>query len=314
MAKFIVVKKNFILSSLVALVVICTLFFSFYKLNRNIKTATTFLSTLTNGDGITQDFDGDGENETIEIQKEKGYYIIKIKGKNKELTLKDKNDCETIASICNNWPLKIDVLDLSRDGIPEIIVRGSKDNLPVNYIFTWKNENFHNIYSSTDNILGILDSTNSRTPKFLSLSSSKGDNSTNAYIFNGDVLKDISFSKPIVPGLNSVQSFIDLIQVQYEISDPPNIFTSEIPSNELSLLWNLDKETYRYDFQNGYFHDVSWDESGEVLSLTWCLSFQQVKIQDPDNNKKEALIYITVKKDDYKNFKISSIKKTPSDN
>ncbi|ATD55659.1 hypothetical protein [Clostridium chauvoei] len=310
MAKFIVIKKKLTLSSLILLGVLLTLSFSFYKLNKNAEVIATFSNSLSNGEDITQDFDGDGEKETIEILKEKEYYIVKIKGKNKEFTLRSKDGSEELISLSNSWPIKINTFDLSRDGLPEIIIRGSKNNSTINYIFTWQNNDFYNIYTSNDNILGIFDSTNSKTPRILSLSSSKGDTSTSSYIFNGDKLKDISFSKPIVPGLGSVQSFVDLIQAQYEISDPPDIFSPNISSSELSLLWNLDKENYRYDFQNGFFHDVNWDDNGEILSMTWCLSFQEVKIQDPDNTKKELIIYLTIQKDDYKEFKISSIKKT----
>ena len=75
---------------------------------------------------------------------------------------------------------------------------------------------------------------------------------TEGYILNSNTLKDISFSSPKIPSLNSIQLLIDCVEADYELDDAPDIFTSTIESDQLGLLWNLDKSNYRYSFQKAY--------------------------------------------------------------
>lgn len=310
MAKFIVIKKRSIILSLIFTLICSTVLLSllFFN-NKNTVSVESFSNILTEGDTITCDFNGDGEIETLEISSENGNYIVRIKGKNKNYVLKTEYGSNFLGNALSNWSIKVALLDLSRDGIPEIIIQTNINSSPINHIFTWRKNNYVNIYTSTDNLLGILDSSNSKTPKILSLSSSKGDNSTNSYIINGDKIKNISFSKTIVPGLAPLQSFIDIIETPYEIDDTPDIFSSSIDSTELSLLWNLDKEICNYSFQSGYFTDTKWDSSGELTSLAWTLSFENTNKKQHDSDKKELILYLAIKKDEYNKFKICSIKK-----
>jgi hypothetical protein len=137
--------------------------------------------------------------------------------------------------------------------------------------------------------------------------SSKGDTETEGYVFIGNALKDISYSSPKITSLSAIQKFIDLIELPYEISDAPDLFSPSIPSTELSLLWNLDKETQNYSFQNGYFYDTSWDDKGQPTSLIWTLSFNKYDTSNSKNT--EFIIYITVQINQFGEYKISSITK-----
>lgn len=312
MSKFIVIKKKTIFSSLIVFLLTISFIFSIYyisKDNTNNKGSSTTLATIDINKGTSLDFNGDGQEETLEVILENNTYVVKIKTSSKDYILYPSDSTKLIGEFKSSCPLKINILDLSRNGIPEIIIRTFKDNKPINYVFTWNKDSFINIFTSSDNILGILDSKNSKTPKILSLSSSEGDSSTHSYIFNGNKLKDTTFSKTNVPNLNLVQSFIDLIEAPYELSDTPDIFSSTIDSNDLAILWSLDKTVYNYAFQNGYFQDISWDDSGSITSINWCLSFEKAKKLDSLDNSKELLIYLTLEKDPYNELKISTIKK-----
>lgn len=310
MSKFIVIKKKTIFSSLIVFLLVISFLCSFYYMSKdNNKKIYSTIATVDINEGISLDFNGDGDKETLEVNKEKNTYVVKIKSSSKDYILHPSDNSKILGEFNSSWPLKINTLDLSRDGIPEIIVRTFKDSKPINYIFTWSKNDFINIYTSSDNIVGILDSNNSRTPEILSLSSREGDSSTTSHIFNGNTLKDTTFSKINVPNLNLVQSFIDLIEAPYELSDTPDIFSSQIDSNDLGILWNLDKSIYNYAFQNGYFYDSAWDSNGNIATINWCLSFESIKKLDSSSDKKELLIYLTIEKDSYNEFKISSIKK-----
>lgn len=285
------------------------LFFGFYYVSSINKTKSTF-TPISNTDSFSLDLTGDGEKESLEIKTEKNTYVVKVKNSSKEYILNSNDNSKLLGEFVSSFPIKVMTLDLSRDGIPEIIIMTMKNNTPINYIFTWDKDNFYNIYTSSNNIFGILDSSNSKTPKILSIISSKGDSSTTSCIFNGKTLKDTTFSKTTVPSLNLVQTFIDLIEAPYELSDPPDIFSSSINSNELGILWNLSKDTSNYSFQSGYFYDSTWDNTGNITSLVWCLSFEEVKKLDTNSPHKELLIYLTLKKDSNNEFRISSIKKS----
>ncbi|MBQ5696498.1 MAG: hypothetical protein IIV48_07595, partial [Clostridium sp.] len=73
--------------------------------------------------------------------------------------------------------------------------------------------------------------------------------------------------------------------------------------------WNLDKLTYRYSFQKGYFYDMSWDDSGKVTSIFWCLSFEKVNFCNSNKEPEELTLYIKADLDESSNYKISSISK-----
>lgn len=308
MSKFIIIKKNSILSYIISLLILFVFISSIYFYFTKDKYIETF-TPVSYKNNTSFDLNGDGEKDEIEISKENNSYIINIKSKDKTYPLTNKDNLALLGDSVAKWPIKIDILDISRNNIPEIIVRLSKDKTPINYIFSWNGVNFINTFTSNDNIIGILDSNNNKTPKLLSLSSSKGDGSTKGYIFFEDKLKDITFSKPKVQGLSVIQSFIDIIEAPYELSEAPNIFSSDIDSNELAILWGLDKDNSRYSFQNGYFTDFEWDKDGNVLGINWTLSFENTKNVHDSTPAKELLLYLTVKFDGYTSLKISSIKK-----
>ena len=82
-----------------------------------------------------------------------------------------------------------------------------------------------------------------------------------------------------------------------------------IKSEELGLLWNLNKNNYNYSFQKAYCYDSTWDEFGNPTTLYWTLSFQKNNFTNDNSNPKELILYITVEYTDSNQFKISSILK-----
>ncbi|ASW43773.1 hypothetical protein [Clostridium isatidis] len=313
MTKLIIIKKKDVLYYILAVLLLLTLLFmiSLYFNNNNhmIEDAINVFTPINTKNHSDFDLTGDGINDEVEITKENNKYLVNIKSNNKEYSLINKEGSRYLGDCVNKWPIKIEVFDLSRDNIPEIIVRTSVDNLPINYIFNWNGETFTNILTTNDNLVGILDSTNNKSSKFFSLSSKKGDSSSKGFILLDDQLKDISFSNTKIPALSHIQKFIDIIEAPYDLLTPPDIFSSDINSSELAILWNLNKDNYRYAFQNGYFMDYEWNKEGEVHSLSWLLSFEEVNHKDDTVIPKELLIYLDIKKDQYNNYKIYSIQK-----
>lgn len=305
---FLVIKKrnlkHSIIYFLILFVSISSLFLYF-----NEKKYISVFNYENNNIYSDFDLDGDGNLDKLEILKESNKYIINVHSQNNVYTLSTSDGNKYLADTTSSFPIKVNFIDLSRDNIPEILVRASLDSKPVNYIFTFRNNNFNNILKSEYNILGLLDSNNNRTPSIYSLTSRKGDSSALAYMLINNEAKDISNIKKNIPGLSLIQEFIDYIEYPYELNNGPDIFASTIPKSDLSTLWELNKNSNRYNFQSGYFYDYKWNKNGDFHGLIWELSFNQVDKKNNSSLEKELLIYLTVEYDMYNQLKITSISK-----
>ena len=306
MFNFITIKKN----TLIAFIII------FFLINISIITIiNTYLQnseTLSNKileSNQEYDFDCDGENDELTILSTNSTYSIKIKNSTGEILLKSNKFDYSLIDIAPSCRINISYIDLNRNKIPELIISGFKNNKPTFYIFQWMDNNFKEILFSQNNILGILDYNNSRTPKLFTTNSATGDKGTNSYILNSNSIKDITFSKQTIPSLSNIQTLINLIEADYELDDAPDIFTSYIPSEELGILWNLDKSTYRYSFQKGYFYDISWDNSGKSTSIYWVLSFEKINFINSNTTPEELTMHVKVNLEELDEYKISSIVK-----
>lgn len=308
MSKFIVIKKNNIFIIFIILILILT--FTYSTVSYAFKSYTTLSSTSnTLSTKGKYDLDGDGLIDDITFSANNISYLIKIKTASAEYLLESKKYGESFIDISTSYNIKLQFYDLSRDGIPEIIISGMKNNIPTTYIFEWDNSNFIEVFSTENNILGVLNSNNSRFPQVLYTQSSKGDKGTESFVNINNKIKNTTSSNTKIPGIDTIQKFIDLIQLTYEIDDAPDIFTHNINSEELGLLWNLDKETYGYSFQSGYFSDIDWNTKASVTSMFWTLSFEKNNIVDSSKLKEELKLYLIVNIDESGTFKISSIRK-----
>ncbi len=304
MFNFITVKKNTFIAFIIIIFIICV---SITTIINTYSKNTETLSNKSLENNKEYDFDSDGENDQLTIISTNSTYSIKIKNSIGEILLKSNEFDYSLLDITSSCNINISYIDLNRNKIPELIISGFKNNKPTFYIFQWKDNTFQEVLFSQNNILGILDYNNSRTPKIYITNSTTGDKGTNGYILNANSIKDITFSNPTIPSLGNIQTLINLIEADYELDDAPDIFTAYIPSEELGILWNLDKSTYGYSFQKGYFYDISWDDSGRATSIYWILSFEKVNFIDSDSSPKELTMYVKAELEESDEYKISSI-------
>ena len=304
MFNFITVKKNTFIAFIIIIFIICV---SITTIINTYSKNTETLSNKSLENNKEYDFDSDGETDQLTIISTNSTYSIKIKNSIGEILLKSNEFDYSLIDITSSCNINISYIDLNRNKIPELIISGFKNNKPTFYIFQWKDNTFQEVLFSQNNILGILDYNNSRTPKIYITNSTTGDKGTNGYILNANSIKDITFSNPTIPSLGNIQTLINLIEADYELDDAPDIFTAYIPSEELGILWNLDKSTYRYSFQKGYFYDISWDDSGRATSIYWILSFEKVNFIDSDSSPKELTMYVKAELEESDEYKISSI-------
>jgi len=305
--KILILKKKFLVNiifSIGLLFLITTLAYFFSNKFKSLQT----ISPINISQNKQFDLTGDGKKDTLQILNSQNKIDFSINCSDDDYYLSNQIDDKILFTTNNHWEPKVFLNDISRDSIPEIIIQGSKNNKSVSYLFHWNKKKFDLIFSNNNNILGILDCKNSRTPMCYSISSSEGLTSLNSFMLINDTTLDTSKETLTLPSLDSVTHFIDLIEMPYVLDDIPDIFTSSIDKENLSLLWNLDKENYSYSFQNAFFYDYKWTDSGEPTSIRWRLSFEKSNLKGQENDKTELILLIDLEKD-ASSYKINSIQK-----
>ena len=305
--KMLLLKKKTLVNitfSIGLLFSIITLIYFFSNKFKSIETISPINISQNNQFDLT----GDSKKDVLQLLNSQDKIDCIVNCSHDNFYLSNQIDDKILFTPNNHLEPKIFLNDISRDNIPEIIIQGSKNNKSISYVFHWNKKNFDLIFSSTNNIFGILDSKNSRTPNCYSVSSSEGFTSLNSFMLINDAPLDTSKDNLALPSLDSVIHFIDLIQIPYVLDDIPDIFTSSIDKENLSLLWNLDKDNYSYSFQNAFFYDYKWTDSGEPSSLRWRLSFEKNKLKGEENDKTELILLLDLEKD-ASSYKINAIQK-----
>ncbi|OOM76752.1 hypothetical protein [Clostridium sp. BL-8] len=303
-----ILRKNFLASTLFNItLVILTITIIYFTLNK-LKTMQT-ISPINISHNIQCDLTGDGVEDTLETLNSQNKIDFSINCSNNTYYLSNSVPDKILFTTNNTLEPKVFLNDISRDNVPEIILMGYKNNKYISYVFHWNKKNFDLVYSSENNILGILDCKNSRTPRCYSLSSSKGLSSLDSFMLINDSPLDSKETNTTLPSLDSVTSFINLIELPYVLDDLPDIFTTSIDKENLSLLWNLDKDNYYYTFQNAFFYDYRWNEFGDPSAIRWRLSFEKSNSKSTVNSKSELIFLVDLVKDG-SSYKINAIQKT----
>lgn len=306
--KILIIRKRFI-KSLIFFTVLFILSLSiFYLTTRKFETKET-LYPINISQDIKYDLTGDGNKEVLELINNQNRIDFNIKTNTSDFYLSKQTPDKILFNQNLHWKPEVFIHDLSRDNIPELLLFGSKNNKSTYYIFHWNKDKFELLLTDNKNIFGILDSKNTKTPQCFSLNSSEGTKSLNSFMIINNTVLDTTTKNQSLPTLDSVTNFINLIELPYELDELPNIFSSKINKDELSLLWNLDKENSSYAFQNAFFYDYDWDDYGQPTTFKWRLSFEKSKLKGMESDKNEMILLIDLIKDD-NSYKITSIQKS----
>ena len=306
--KILIIKKKFAINIIFTLFLIILSIVIFTLTSKKFETTQT-IYPLDINENSKYDLTGDGKEDTLQMINGQNKIDYNIKSYGDDYFLSKKVPDKLLFTTNNHWKPTVFIHDLSRDKIPEILLQGSKNNKSISYLFHWNGEDFSLVTSTEKNILGILDSKNSKTPQLYSIDSKNGISSLeSSMVINNDILNTSKDNNSIL-SLDSVIKFINLVEYNYVVDELPDIFTSGINSNELSLLWNLDKDNYSYAFQNAFFYDYKWDANGDPTNIKWRLSFEKNALKGSEGNKDEIIIFLDVKKDSSL-YKITSIKKS----
>ncbi|MGL4742389.1 MAG: hypothetical protein ACRC41_16615 [Sarcina sp.] len=209
--------------------------------------------------------------KSIQTKLKGSKYIIEvITNKNKFIL----DPCKPLNTFGDNNSISkpnIFFFDISRDTNPEIFVQSFDITTPIQHIYTYYQDTYKHIFSSTNNVIGILDSNNSRTPKVLSFSIDEPNKSLQKHMLINGVYKNISFSNDEIPGLLCISSLIDSLCYQKTYED---IFTLENADNEITKLDDIFNNQLSYSFLDATFLDTSWNSNNSVESVKWTLRFK----------------------------------------
>lgn len=296
--KVIFIKKKHIFITAAIIFTTIALIYSITANNLHVSNAYSPIS-----DNTSIDINADGINDVINVSNNTAIVTINKKQYNLSDYVKTINDSSTTAS----WPLKMYLCNISRNLSPEIILQSNYDNKSILAILSYCENSFTNIYQTTNNIFGITHLNSSKTPICYSINSSEGISSLNSFMISNNTIIDITKFNKTIPGIENILPFIDLIEAQYELDSIPNIFSDNISSEELKILWNLDKDNNTYSFQDGFFIDKSSDIEGNINSISWRLTFEKFN-KTNSNSKKEIILNVITDIDNEGNHKISSIR------
>lgn len=247
------------------------------------------------------DLDGDGIVDSLKVIKNNNKADIKITTNSKSYYLSDSS--KTTFTSNDFFPMKVYIFETIRNDTPIIAVQC---NNTIN-IFSWNKTNFSNLINLDGNIFGILNSKNSKTPSYYAFTSSKGISTLNSYMLINEESLNVSKELNSIDGINNIISFIDLIEESYEVEDLPDIFSSNIDTYDLALLFNLDKEHNTYSFQNAFFYDESFNDEDNATEIKWRLSFEKFTKDGTNSSKEEKIIYVSTSIYENGSFKISNI-------
>ncbi|MDU7068440.1 MAG: hypothetical protein E6343_10750 [Clostridium perfringens] len=296
-------KNNLIkqLSFITIILISFTLIFTFKD-----NSTKSVINENTIKETIKSDLNGDGKEDYLYIELgSENNYILNATINEKSYELTPNKTINSLGNFSPNRPITLNLLDLDRNNIKEIIVQSSEEDSSIQHLFKWTGNDFEDIFYSTNNILGIVDSNNGKTPKIISFSLGDSKENIQKYMLLNKKFKNISYDIVEPTGLYSIISFIDIISLNYEISELPNIFATYIPKEDLSQIWRLEKESYYYDFQDAFFMDIAWNNTGEATNCSWILNFNKIPKENPNNKSQVKFIIQLEKIND--TFLISSI-------
>lgn len=295
--KVIFIKKKYIFITASIIFTTIALIYSITTDNLHVLNAYSPIS-----DNTSIDINADGINDVIKVSNNTAIVTINKKQYNLSNYVKTPNNSSTTAS----WPLKMYLCNISRNLSPEIILQSNYDNKSTLAILSYCENSFNNIYQTTNNIFGIIHLDSSKTPICYSINSSEGISSLTSFMISNNNIIDVTKFNKTIPGIENILPFIDLIETQYELDSIPDIFSDNINSEELKILWNLDKDNNTYSFQDGFFIDKSSDIEGNINSISWRLTFEKFN-KNNSNSKKELILNVITDIDNEGKHKISSI-------
>ena len=302
-------KKKFIYYALAIIIFAIVLTFFLFIREGSIST----FNIVNENKMMQADLTGDGTKDILYIKTEKDKYYIQINSEDKSYYLEPSKKINTVGNYYTEWPMRLTLMDISRNNVPEIFTQASQKNKAIQHAFLWNGEKFDDIFCSTNNILGFIDSKNNKTPKVLSGNIKDGKMNFISYIFIKNSLKSFDYNYvDNYMGKNTILGFINLMTSfpLAELNISKDLFVSDLNGNDISLLGDLSNRKVYFNFQDAVFKDYNWDKDGNANEILWTLNFKGTnanELKETKNYTIELIMKLVPNGDKSSTFKISSI-------
>lgn len=285
-------------------------------MSKTKETVPTFHQNASE-DSYKLDLTGDGKEDDLYIINKENNYSLNINTNLESIVLEPNSKSGFFGEYSTYWPFIIRFQDLNRDNTPEILVQSTSSNKAIQHVvvYDYETETFNDAICNNNNLLGIIDLSNNKTPKLISANiSSKSMTVTNHILiknkFNQFTYTNKSdesfFCKNLI--INLINFFCTKDEDLYE-----NILKSycshNIDTKSLNTLASVSSYKSDFIFQDGFFKDIKSNENGYPTELEWYLSFR-----GNDSSQNDSIVNynykITVIQNDEDNYVIKSITST----
>jgi hypothetical protein len=266
-------KKKFTYYALVIIIIAITLRLFLFFTNNSIST----FNIIDEPKMLQSDLTGDGTKDILYIKTDTDKYYIQINSEDKSYYLESSKKIKTVGNYYVEWPMRLTLMDVSRNSVPEIFTQASKNKKPIQHVFLWNGEKFDDIFCSNNSILGFVDSKNSKTPKVLSGNIKDGKINFIGHILIKNSLKSFDYNyADNYMGKQTVLGFINLMHSfpLAELNISKDIFAPGLSGNDISLLNDLSSRKVYFNFQDAVFKDDDWDKDGNANQILWTLNFK----------------------------------------
>lgn len=262
--------------------ILAFVFFIFIKCNNKNDYIPT-MSKPKYSDCIKKDLNGDGNDDLLYIVSKENKYYLEALINDKTYFFNEKRPLNTLGFYYDYAPISINFTDLSRDKLPEIIVQSLDQDSSIQHIFTFVDNEFKDIFCSTNNILGVMNSNNNKTPRYLSCSSTNIIDTLQKNMLIYDTPKNISYENIDVTFLSHTLSFLnDLTEEKFVNYDFISNDYHKKASKHLNML--IDSSS-NYKLLDIFFIDIAWDSNSNPI----CYSFK-VRYKRTNSENESSLI------------------------
>lgn len=240
---------------------------------------------------IKSDLNGDGKEDIFYINNNNDKYYLQVNSDSKSYKLLPAAKLHTMGQYYSFFPMKINLIDVTRDKIPEIFVQSMEKGQCIQHIFFWNGSEFVDTFCSANNLIGVIDSKSNKTPKIVSGNFNNNSISLAYYMHLNGKVEKITFNHDL-PGKEVIVGFINYIHSlpSGEAYKPNNIFAPNIGGKDLNLISKMAAENKFYKFTDGYFVDNKFNKNGNATEYKWILNFKATPVSGASNSESKSII------------------------
>lgn len=304
--RVIFLKKKHIIYFFVILILIIILILALVSHKKSVETFGSAVENKT----IKTDLTGDGKDDLLYINNKNGKYYINVSTNEKIIPFEPQKSLNTLGTNYTYWPMRVTLMDITKDKVPEIFIQSSENDKPIQHVFKWNNNKFDDILCSQNNLIGFSNYSK-KEPVFISGTYSDNNIKLISYVLINNTMQNFNIdNRSNFMGKNTVTKLLNYIQNYSSTgkNKPSDIFAPNISDTYLKNLDKLTAQNNKCIFEDGRFEDTKCDKNGKISEAIWIINFKsENKSQNKNINGYTLTLFLKNYKNQNSNFKIYSI-------